>query len=451
MTEYGAICLIPSVVVLVVALLTHRTIAAVVCGATVAFMITDQLNFVSALSGAALTVMQEETTGWVLLVCGLYGSFIALLVRGGGAQAFGNLVSSHVHSKEASLMWTWVLGVVIFLDDYLNALTVSSSMKKVTDKYKTSREMLSYVVDSTAAPMCLIIPISTWGVYFAGSLEKNGVVPAGEGMDLLFQSIPYMFYPIAAVIIVPLAIFKIIPLLGTMKTAELRAEQFDLVIPPGCEHLELEDPYQASDARDPSIWAFFIPVFSLIFFTVWFDIDVLQGVIAGLFVTIAQYLITRQLSLYEMFDTTIDGLKTMLPVLSILVAVFTFIEANNAMGFTQYIIETVSPHMTAKLLPVLTFATMALVSFATGSNWGVFALTIPVVFPLADVFGVDKALMAGALFSASGFGSQACFFSDSTVLAAQGSGCGSYEHAMSQLPYGLLGAAVAAVGFYFVA
>ena len=159
MEEYGAISLIPVIVVLTVAIVTHRTIAAVTTGAIVAFLIADGIGFIGSLSEALLTVMQDENTGWVLMVCGLYGSFIALLVRAGGARAFGELVTHRVSSKRGSLLWTWALGMVIFLDDYLNALTVSSSMKKVTDKYRTSREMLSYVVDSTAAPTCLIIPI----------------------------------------------------------------------------------------------------------------------------------------------------------------------------------------------------------------------------------------------------------------------------------------------------
>lgn len=452
MEGYGAISLIPVIVVLTVAIITHRTIAAVSAGAIVAFLIAEGGGFLGALSGALLTVMQDENTGWVILVCALYGSFIALLVRAGGARAFGDLVTRRVSSKRGSLLWTWALGLVIFLDDYLNALTVSSSMKKVTDRFKTSREMLSYVVDSTAAPTCLIIPISTWGVYFAGLLEKNGVAAEGEGIQLFIQSIPYMFYPFAAVIIVPLVILGVVPLVGSMKQAELRAETTGQVIPPGtATDLEMKEPYEAGERKPGGASLFFLPIGALIFFTVWSDIDLLVGVIAGILVTMLQYLATRTLTVYEMCDTLLEGLKTMVPVLCILVAVFTFIEANNALGFTEYVISSVSPYMTAKMFPALVFITMAFVSFTTGSNWGVFAIAFPVVFPLAVELGASIPLMAGALLSASGFGSQACFYSDSTVLAAQGSGCPSYEHALSQLPYALLGATIAAIGFLVVA
>jgi tetracycline resistance efflux pump len=448
--EYGAISLLPTVVVLALAIWSHRTIESVIAGAIVAFIITSQEQFLASLADAALTVMQDEDTAWVLLVCGLYGSFIALLVRGGGAQAFGNLVSRHVKSKRESLLWTWALGLVIFLDDYLNSLTVSSSMKKITDKYKTSREMLSYVVDSTAAPICLIIPISTWAVYFAGLLEKNGVAAEGEGINVFIQSIPYMFYPFIAVLIVPLVIVGVIPLVGRLKVAEHRAESSGQVIPTGSEHIEIGETYAGGDDHPAGISLFFLPIASLIFFTVWFDIDVLMGVMAGILVTLVQYFLKGVLKPTEMFDTLLDGLKVMIPVLTILVSVFIFIEANNVLGMPQYVIASIAPYMSAWSLPILTFVTMAFISFTTGSNWGVFAIAIPVVFPLAQDVGVSVPLMAGALFSASGFGSHACFYSDSTVLTAQGSGCAPYDHAVSQLPYALLAAGLSAVGFLLI-
>jgi Na+/H+ antiporter NhaC len=452
MEEYGAISLIPVIVVLAVAIITHRTIAAVTSGALVAFLIADGLNFITSLSEAVLVVMQDENTGWVLMVCGLYGSFIALLVRAGGAQAFGNLVTKRVQSKKGALLWTWALGLVIFLDDYLNALTVSSSMKKVTDKYKTSREMLSYVVDSTAAPTCLLVPISTWAVYFSGLLEKNEVAVQGEGINLFIQSIPYMFYPIVALLIVPLVITGVIPLWGTMKSAEHRAEKTGQLVPTTkVADIEIEkSTYKGSEEKTSSVLLFFIPLFVLIAVTILSGIDLLVGVMSAILVTFVQYLITRTLTLYEMLDTVLEGFKTMLPVLLILVSVFTFIEANNALGFTEYVVSSVTPYMSAQLLPFIVFITMAFVSFTTGSNWGIFAIAIPVVFPLAVELDVSIPLMAGALFSASGFGSQACFYSDSTVLAAQGSGCPSYEHAVSQLPYALLGAGISAIGFLIV-
>jgi Na+/H+ antiporter NhaC len=401
----------------------------------------DGWQFADRLATVTTEVLADESTAWVMLVCGLYGSFIGLLVKGGGAYAFGEWLTPKLQSKRSSLLATWLLGLVIFLDDYLNSLTVGATMKSVTDRFKTSREMLAYVVDSTAAPMCLLIPISSWGVYFASLLEKNGVADSGQGIALFIESIPYMFYPLLAVVIVPLVIMGVIPLVGSMQVAEARAEETgDLGV--------VEDTTLAVEASEnPRMSVFFLPIAALLFFTVVPSVDLLRGVILGIMVTLVQYGVLRIMPLTALFDTCVEGLKSMIPVLTMLLALFVFVEANNAIGLTDYVIAGIKPYMTATLLPVLIFISISAVAYTTGSNWGVIAIAMPVVFPLAEAFDVNTPLMVGALLSASCFGSHACFYSDSTILSAQGAGCKTYDHAISQLPYALIGAVAASLLF----
>lgn len=439
--DYGAVSLIPTALVLVLAIWSHRTLESVIFGAIVAFLIMDGWQFADRLATVTTEVLADESTAWVLLVCGLYGSFIALLVKGGGAYAFGEWLTPKLQSKRSSLLATWLLGLVIFLDDYLNSLTVGATMKSVTDRFKTSREMLAYVVDSTAAPMCLLIPISSWGVYFASLLEKNGVADSGQGIALFIESIPYMFYPLLAVVIVPLVIMGVIPLVGSMRAAEARAEETgDLGV--------VEDTTLAVEASEnPRMSVFFLPIAALLFFTVVPSVDLLRGVILGIMVTLVQYGVLRIMPLTALFDTCVEGLKSMIPVLTMLSALFVFVEANNAIGLTDYVIAGIKPYMTATLLPVLIFIFISAVAYTTGSNWGVIAIAMPVVFPLAETFDVNTPLMVGALLSASCFGSHACFYSDSTILSAQGAGCKTYDHAISQLPYALIGAVAASLLF----
>ena len=439
--DYGAVSLIPTALVLVLAIWSHRTLESVICGAIVAFLIMDGWQFADRLATVTTEVLADESTAWVMLVCGLYGSFIGLLVKGGGAYAFGEWLTPKLQSKRSSLLATWLLGLVIFLDDYLNSLTVGATMKSVTDRFKTSREMLAYVVDSTAAPMCLLIPISSWGVYFASLLEKNGVADSGQGIALFVESIPYMFYPLLAVVIVPLVIMGVIPLVGSMQVAEARAEETgDLGV--------IEDTTLAVEASEnPRMSVFFLPIAALLFFTVVPSVDLLRGVILGIMVTLVQYGVLRIMPLTALFDTCVEGLKSMIPVLTMLLALFVFVEANNAIGLTDYVIAGIKPYMTATLLPVLIFISISAVAYTTGSNWGVIAIAMPVVFPLAEAFDVNTPLMVGALLSASCFGSHACFYSDSTILSAQGAGCKTYDHAISQLPYALIGAVAASLMF----
>ena len=168
-------------------------------------------------------------------------------------------------------------------------------------------------------------------------------------------------------------------------------------------------------------------------------------------ITLVQYGLLGIMPLRELFDTCVEGLKSMVPVLSMLLALFVFVEANNAIGLTDYVIAAVEPYMNGTLLPVLIFITMSAVSYTTGSNWGVIAIAMPVAFPLAQAYDVSIPLVIGALLSASGFGSHACFYSDSTVLSAQGAGCDTYQHAITQLPYAVLAAAIAALFFVLAA
>ena len=448
--EYGIVSLLPTALVLALAIKTRRTLESVIAGAIFAFLIMDGMGFVETLAEVSLSVLRDEDIAWIILVCALYGVFIALLVRSGGSMAFGRLLLARLQNKRQSLLTTWVLGLVIFLDDYLNSLTVGATMKTVTDRFKTSRAMLAYVVDSTAAPLCLLIPISSWGAYFAGLLEKNTVAADGQGLSLFIESIPYMFYPIIAVLVVPLVILGVIPRLGAMATAEALAEETgELGIS--------EDPSNEMEFGSGGAGTFFIPIAALLYFTIFPvfslspSVELLRGVIAGIIVTVAYYASLRIIPLSELFDTCTNGIKIMVPVLAMLLALFVFVEANDRIGLTDFVIQAVKPYMTATMLPVIVFVTMSAVSFATGSNWGVIAIAMPVAFPLAQAYDVSIPLVIGALLSASGFGSHACFYSDSTVLSAQGAGCNTYQHAVTQLPYALIAAAVAAMGFLFAA
>ena len=443
--DYGFITLLPTILVLGLALWSRRTLESVLAGALAAFFIMEGFGFLDAMAQATLATLMTEDVAWVMLVCGLYGGFIALLVKGGGSYALGRALISRIETKRGGLLATWSLGLVIFLDDYLNSLTVGATMKAVTDRFRTSRAMLAYVVDSTAAPLCLLVPLSSWGAYFASLLEQNGVAAEGRGIAVFIETIPYLFYPMVALLIVPLVAVGVIPLVGPMRRAEELAEHSGDLGASEDQALAVVENARAGMS------VFFLPMLAMVLFTVFPSVDLLRGVIAGILFTFAYYALWRVMPILEVFDTCIEGIKSMVPVLAMLLTLFVFVEANDRLGLTPYVIDAVSPFMTAGMLPVVVFITVAALSFTTGSNWGVIAITMPIAFPLAQTFDVSIPLVMGALFSASAFGSQACFYSDSTVLSAQGAGCTTHQHAVTQLPYALLGAAVAAMLFILVA
>jgi len=447
--EFGALSLFPTLVVVITALYTKRTIESLFIGVLVGLLMTQSFaDFIPALGENFLTVFQNDTVAWIFIACGLMGSMIALVTAGGGAEAFGNWISNKVTSKKGTLFSTMGLGILIFIDDYLNAMTIGSSMRRATDKVKTSREFLAYVVDSTAAPVCIILPFSTWAVFFAGLLEENSVAAEGQGIALFISSIPYMFYAWICLAMVVLAINGNIPLLGKMKEAERRAESTGQVLSDedAAANIEMEESRVKSN-----MWNFFAPIGALIFFTWFFDIDIMSGAMAAIFVTLGFFFVQRLMPMLDMFDSILKGFVGMIGPLGTLFCGFMLAEVNTALGTTEYVIRTASTVMTAELLPALVFVIMAGLAFATASFWGIFVVGMPIILPLSAAVGADLPVVIGAMISASAFGSHACFYGDSTVLSARACGITPMSHALTQLPYTLLTAAITAVLFLVIA
>jgi len=439
--------LLPAVITVCVAVVSRRPIESLLAGILVGLLMLGPTTALDQFSNMLLEVMMSETIAWVIIVCGLMGSLIMLLLRVGSVDAFSEALAAKAKSSKSALMYTWLLGIIVFIDDYLNALAVGAAMRKVTDQFGVSREKLAYVVDSTAAPICVLVPISTWAVFYASLFQESGFAEPGQGMDLYISAIPYMIYPIVAVLLVPLVALEVIPAFGPMKAAELRSAQSPLRQP---ATLTDEDNTQEPD-REIRLYHFLLPLATLIGFTLWYELDVQIGVIASVTLTILLFGAQRLLAWTEMFDAVLDGIKMMLPALTIVVIAFVFKEVNDQLGLPNFVIANIAPLMTPLLFPVVTFLTMALISFATGSSWGVFAIAIPIILPLATSVGVSIPLAIGALLSASAFGSHACFYSDATVLAAQGSGCDVIDHALTQIPYALIAAAMSCIGLTLIA
>ena len=439
--EPTSMTLLPAAVAVVTAVLSRRPIESLLAGVITGLLLLEPAGALEQFSSILLAVMMDETIAWVIIVCGLMGSLIALLMRAGATNAFSEALAVRASSGSSALLYTWLLGLLVFIDDYLNALAVGSAMRKVTDRFAVSREKLAYVVDSTAAPICVLIPVSTWAVFFAGVLETSQVAEPGEGMTLFVSAIPYMLYPWVAVLLVPLVAIGRIPALGLMRTADANAAARAI-------NVDEDDSLlvETEDNDRVRAYHFLLPIIALLGCSLWYDLDVQLGVIVAVAVTVLLYGLQRLMAWGEMFDAVLDGIKIMVPALTIVVVAFMFKEVNDRLGLPSFVIESVTPHMTATMLPVVVFFTMALISFATGSSWGIFAIAIPIVLPLADNLGVSSPLAIGALISASAFGSHACFYSDATVLAAQGSGCGVMEHALTQIPYALIAAVLAAIG-----
>ncbi|MGP4713295.1 MULTISPECIES: Na+/H+ antiporter NhaC family protein [unclassified Psychrobacter] len=446
--SWGALSLLPTLLVLVTAIVSRRPFESMIAGCVAGLVMLNPFDLVSPFADNISLVLGNETIIWIVLVCGLMGGLIQLLEISGCLDGFSEWLQKIIKSRRQSLLATFALGVVVFIDDYLNCLAVSTSVKKLTDVYHVSREKLAYIVDSTAAPMCIIVPISTWAVYFAGLLEENGVAGDGEGIGLYITAIPYMAYAWFALLIVFLVAYGILGDWGPMKKAEARAKSGNPV-PEAFVEEQLVSNVKAKRKLSfkANIANFAFPMILLIVSTIYFEIDLLRGALLTCFVTVVVYWVQGILAFETQVEAIFKGFKVMLYPLSTVIGGFFLKEINDELGMTTYVIDAITPYMTIIIFPAVIFAVMAFLTFATSSSWGLYVLAMPIVFPISLALGVSTPLMIGALLSASSFGSHACFFSDSSLLAAQGAGCSPMQHAFTQFPYALLGAGLSVVTF----
>jgi Na+/H+ antiporter NhaC len=377
----------------------------------------------------------------------MFGMLIMLFERSGAVHDFGRWASKFIKTRKQALIGTFALGVVIFLDDYLNKLAVGTTMKGITDKMKIPRTQLGYVVNSVAAPVCILIPLSSWAVFFAALLENEGILGAdGTGMGAYISAIPLTFYGWIAVLVVLLQIFGVIPKLGSIKKDTIRAEATGDVFPEGSDLPALHvSEVQAEDEKKALPVAFLLPLLVMIVVTLLTGIDVLMGAISGVAVAIIQYSVTKRLTIKELLTSCFDGAISMGFVLILSVLAFAVQAANTDLMLAEFVIGVTVPIMKGAFLPAVVFIVCALYAYTTGCFWDLAAIIIPIVVPLAAAMGVNPILASAAVFSGATFGSNTCLYGDGIILCSQGCQIKAVELMLATLPYALIAGGISVV------
>ncbi|MBK7035352.1 MAG: hypothetical protein KBF42_02520 [Chitinophagales bacterium] len=442
---FGWLSIIPPLVVILVSILLRSSFEGLLIGCLAGFIMIDGWGFFDGFITSLYAVMTDEDTVWVIVVCGLYGSIMALMIRSGGAKKFGERMLERIQTKRQALMGTWLLGIFVFIDDYLSALTTGITMRNVTDKFKIPREYLAYIVNTLSPPLCVIVPISTWTLFIGVQLEESGFAASGEGLKTYFSIIPFVAYGWISVLMVPLFIYGVIPMFGKMKKAIHRAETTDEIIPEGTKlssvHFEIFPKLVNPKAR-----YFLIPMLVVLIATMAFqdfstpgiEIDALKGVLIGVAFTFLYFLIRKLSTVQELTETIFSGFNSMLFALALVVISLMLKEVGDKMGLTQYVINSVSPYVSREFLPVIIFISLSVISFTTGSSWGLYVVAIPIVIPLAQSIDSNVLLNIGAIISAGVFGANACLYSDATILTSQSCETNNMQHGLTQLPLALL-------------
>lgn len=450
MDNYGLISFIPVVCVIVLVFVTKRTMASLVAGSIVGAIILYGKDFFMKWIDAIYTVLGDSTWKWLFLVCGLFGGIIALFEASGGALGFSRFATRLCKSKKQSLFMAWFLDLVIFADDWLNALAVGSAMRNVTDKFKVPRELLAFVICATGCSICTLVPFSTWGVFMAGQLESNGVAAAGEGMTVYLHTLPYIFYAIVSMVVVPLYIAGIIPHFGRMKKAELRAQNTGQLLPDSM--LGMVKAERESAAEEETAGAkgkainFLVPLLVLAVITT-ITREILYGIFACFIVCAAMYFPQKLIKPGEFLNCIVSGFKDMLGVIGIISAAFILKEMNNELGLPAFIIGLVQDALDPRLLPAVAFIVVGFLCFAAGNFWGMLAIAFPVIIPIAQALDANSILVSGAMISGCVFGSSACFYGSEVSLVCTTTQIQNQDFAKTSLPIYILPVAITLVLF----
>lgn len=504
MEHYGWLSLLPPVLTVALALITKEVVFSLFTGVFVGYLIVNNWNPLAALISSTDGIAKSLNDGWnirIVLFCALLGAFVGLMQATGAAHAFGRWMASKVKSRVGTLIITWLFGIFIFIDDYFNSLTIGTVMRPVTDEQKISRAKLAYILDSTAAPVSVLAPISSWVVTIMSIIKgSDGFSKLGVSEFTFFiMLIPINLYAILAILMVlqttlrkdfgPMARSEKRAIKGLglydesfgQPTGEIReeivvkerAKAIDMVLPilvlvglavvffpittylgaidgenihnfkEAVKSMSLKDAFNNTDASKA---LFYASIYTLVFSSIYF---MLRGL----------------LTIQKVGEAIISGIKSMVPALVILTLAWTIgsviksSPADGGLGLSKFLAHVVTTgNFPIWALPVVVFLIAAAISFSTGTSWGTFSIMIPITMPiavaLAEKSGADlmnTALVSiGAAVGGAIFGDHCSPISDTTILSSTGAACPHLEHVTTQIPYAVFVMIVSAIG-YFIA
>ncbi|GEM80380.1 Na+/H+ antiporter NhaC family protein [Vibrio superstes] len=459
------ISLLPIIVTLTLALSTRNVVvglfSGVVCGVAMlegTFIDKGPLDSMSALMKSyLLPQLTDSYNAGVLLLLVFIGGFVALMEKSGGGVAFAKRITLWVTNKCQAQLATWFGGIAIFFSDLGTPLIAGPVFRPLFDKLKVSRQKLAFIIDSTASPVAILIPFIGWGVYIMSLIQKE-FTALEVGMsewDAFIGAIPYQFYAFLAIAIVPiLSFFKLD--FGPMAHAERLAKQ-------GSDFGKVQDSlnvFEHKNAKTSFVWApllVMLIVLCSILIPHGFPFQQVSGstfraALSSAYFFAAMTLIglmalygVRKLS--DGIQVYLKGMSNMMSVAVILILAWALSSVGKELGAAAYIAQQAQAGFPYWLVPAVAFLLAGLISFATGSSWGTFAILMPLVIPTAFAIDAPMLVCIGAVLSGGLFGDHCSPISETTILSSTGAGCDQYEHFRTQLPYALVNGSIALVSF----
>ena len=450
--------LVPPIVAILLALVTKEVYSSLFIGILLGGFFFADFAPVKAMNhiiddGFVASLADSSNVG-ILIFLVVLGTIVAMMNKAGGSAAFGKWAQAHIKTRVGAQLATIALGVLIFIDDYFNCLTVGSVMSPVAASHKISKQKLSYLIDATAAPVCIIAPVSSWAAAVTGFVKDE------DGFALFIKAIPYNYYAILTIVFMIAVVLMKVDF-GPMAKYEKMAAQADTLAERG-EEKELKG--KVIDLIFPIVVLIAACILGMIYTGGFFDgesfvdsfanSDASKGLVIGslaaLILTVVFYLIRRVISFRDCMDCLPDGFRSMVPAILILTFAWTLKAMTDSLGAGEYVKDLLDGTAGGfhSFLPAIIFIIAALLAFATGTSWGTFGILIPLV---VNVFaGKDYTMMIisiSACMAGSVCGDHCSPISDTTIMASAGANCVHVEHVSSQLPYAITVAVISAVNY----
>ena len=459
-----ALSLLPPVIAIALALITKEVYSSLFIGILVGGLLYSNFNFegtvLHAFNDGIVASLSDAYNVGILVFLVILGVMVCLMNKAGGSAAFGRWAKKNIKSRAGAQLATVLLGCLIFIDDYFNCLTVGSVMRPITDKQNVSRAKLAYLIDATAAPICIIAPISSWAAAVAGFAED------GQGLNLFIQAIPYNFYALLTVVMMVGMILMNVEF-GPMARYEKNAVENGDLFSGSNPYAMLDDDM---DENKGAVLDLVLPILVLVvacvigmiysggffsgadFVSAFSDSDASVGLMLGsafgLLFAFLYYLVRKSMSFREMMGCIPEGFKAMVPAILILTFAWSLKGMTDSLGAKYFVRDFVRSFSNIQMfLPVLVFVVGCLLAFATGTSWGTFGILIPIV---QNVFSMDNPLaiicisacMAGAVC-----GDHCSPISDTTIMASAGAQCDHVNHVSTQLPYAISCAVISGITY----
>lgn len=455
--------ILPPVLAIVLAIWSKQVILSLLAGIWMGHTLLNQFNPFSGIAEGLegiIDVFASADDARVIVFTLLIGPLIATIEHSGGVRGFVHFLETRrwVHNGVRAQILAWVTGLVIFVESSITLLVAGSVSRPLFDRYKVSREKLAYLIDATSAPVCVMVPLNAWGAFIVSLVASTGVE---NPLETFVAAIPHNLYAITAIMLAGVVIWKNINF-GPMKKAEDRTQGGDILWPGAVPMVDVSAERQdPAEKNVPSAWLMGLPILAMIIMMpiglyVTGDgvikngtgsVAVLWSVSFAIVVAWTMTLMQGNSSVSKLMQIFMKGAGSLLPIAIILLLALALGDVADTLGTGVYVANLVGENIPAVFLAPLVFLVSAFIAFSVGSSWGTFAIMIPIAVPIATTLGLPAPLLLGAAISGAIFGDHASPISDTTVLASMASATDHIDHVRTQLPYALLAAAIAALGF----